>query len=77
MAMSQTVVMRKENAPSMARAIKEKCLDCAGGVRSEVRDCVATDCPLFPYRFGKKPGAAIKELRKYYTVKVVKPGKDG
>lgn len=77
LAMSQTVVMRNETGKTFSRVIKEKCLDCVGGVRSEVRDCAATDCPLFPYRFGKKPGAAIKELRKYYTVKVVKPGKDG
>lgn len=70
MAKSQRVVMRDVKAPSMARAIKEKCLDCSGGVRVEVRDCWAVNCPLFPYRFGKKPKAAINSLEKYYTVEV-------
>ena len=54
----------------MARAIKEKCLDCCGGVRVEVRDCTMVNCPLFPYRFGKNPKAAINSLEKYYTVEI-------
>lgn len=48
LAMSQTVVMRNETGKTFSRVIKEKCLDCVGNVRSEVRDCAATDCPLFP-----------------------------
>lgn len=35
--------------------IRAKCLDCCGYQRSEVRLCVATDCPLHLYRFGKDP----------------------
>jgi hypothetical protein len=37
------------------RAIRQKCLDCSGGQRSEVKNCMLSDCPLFLYRFGKNP----------------------
>ena len=37
------------------KAIRAKCVDCAGGHRSAVRDCSATDCPLHCYRFGHNP----------------------
>lgn len=71
MSKEQTVVVRDVEAPSMAKAIRAKCLDCCGGERVEVRQCWALKCPLFPYRFGKKPKAAINSLGKYYTVKVI------
>lgn len=77
MATNKTVIMRNETGKTFSRVIKEKCLDCSGGVRSEVRDCWATKCPLFPYRFGKKPGTAIKALQKFYNVKVVQAEKEG
>ncbi len=72
MSKEQTVVILDVKTPSMARAIRAKCLNCSGYQWSEVRDCVLTDCPLFPYRFGKGPKAAINSLGKSYTVKVVK-----
>lgn len=31
-------------------AIRRKCMDCSGNVRSEVRDCRIKDCPLYKYR---------------------------
>lgn len=71
MANTQTVVMKDIKAPSMAKAIRTKCLDCCGGVRVEVRDCTMVNCPLFPYRFGKNPKSAIKSLEKYYTVEII------
>ena len=40
---------------SPARAIRAKCLDCCCGSSQEVRLCPATDCPLFPFRFGRNP----------------------
>lgn len=70
MAKSQSVVVRDVKAPSMAKAIRKKCLDCSGGQAIEVRDCWAVGCPLFPYRFGSNPKAAIKRLEKSYTVEV-------
>ena len=37
------------------RAIRAKCLDCSAGQRSEIRNCLIIDCPLYLYRFGKNP----------------------
>lgn len=36
------------------RAIRAKCLECAGR-RKVVRNCEEADCPLFAFRFGKNP----------------------
>ncbi len=44
------------------KAIRAKCLDCSGNHPSEVRNCVITDCPLYPYRLGKNPNR--KSMRK-------------
>ena len=40
------------------KAIRTKCLDCSGGMPSEVRDCLVRNCALFPFRFGKNPWRA-------------------
>ena len=40
---------------SPIRAIRSKCLDCSGGVPSEVRKCVAATCALWPFRMGSNP----------------------
>jgi len=37
------------------RAVRLKCLDCCLGQAHEVRLCPCKDCPLYPYRFGRKP----------------------
>ena len=37
------------------KAIRAKCLECSAGQPSEVRRCLADDCPLFTYRFGHNP----------------------
>lgn len=37
------------------RAIRAKCVDCCAGSRFEVKLCTAENCPLHPYRFGKRP----------------------
>ena len=37
------------------KAIRAKCLDCCCDSIQEVRLCAATDCPLYPYRFGHRP----------------------
>lgn len=36
------------------KAIRAKCLDCCGSSH-EVRLCTVEKCPLYPYRFGKRP----------------------
>jgi hypothetical protein len=35
--------------------IRAKCLDCCAGHAQEVRYCVATSCPLWPYRMSSNP----------------------
>lgn len=40
---------------SPVKAIRSKCLDCSADQPSEVRYCQATDCSIYPYRFGKNP----------------------
>ena len=40
---------------SPIKAIRAKCVDCCVGDLSEVRKCVATSCPLWPFRMGKNP----------------------
>lgn len=37
------------------KAIKKHCLDCSGGFKKEVRECIIQDCPLYPFRLGKNP----------------------
>lgn len=34
------------------QAIVQKCLDCCGGNKPEVRKCPLLDCPLWPFRTG-------------------------
>lgn len=36
------------------KAIRAKCLDCCVSSH-EVRLCTVEKCPLYPYRFGKRP----------------------
>ena len=38
------------NKKELLSAIRQKCLDCSGGMRSEVKNCRIRDCPLWPYR---------------------------
>jgi len=37
------------------QSIKAHCIECMGGVRSEVVLCTSPNCNLYPYRFGKNP----------------------
>lgn len=41
--------------PTPIKAIRAKCLDCMCGSANEGRLCPATDCSLYPFRFGKNP----------------------
>lgn len=43
------------------KAIKAKCLDCCAYQPNEVKLCPVTDCPLYPFRFGKNPYRAKRE----------------
>jgi len=37
------------------KAIRQNCLDCVCGSAHEVRLCPCTNCPLYPFRFGRNP----------------------
>jgi len=40
---------------SPLKSIRKHCLECTCGSMNEVKKCIITDCPLFPFRFGKNP----------------------
>jgi hypothetical protein len=42
------------------KAIRAKYLDCCCGSFQEVRLCTVEKCPLYPYRFGKRPKGYVK-----------------
>jgi hypothetical protein len=42
------------------RAVRRHCLECCNGSHHEVRNCVATSCPLWIFRHGRRPGAEEK-----------------
>ena len=47
---------------SRKQAVKAKCLDCSGGVRSEVRKCPATNCPLWLFRMGSERQSMMEDM---------------
>lgn len=60
-----SAAMSKKSSP--LRQVREHCLDCCGGSPKEVKYCALTDCPIWDYRFGCKPKAAIRRLGKNGT----------
>ena len=44
------------------KAIRMKCMDCFGGHRSEVDRCPVKDCALYPFRMGRNPFRAVREM---------------
>ncbi len=49
------ILSRRFSAQNPVKAIRARCLDCCCDQPSEVRKCVATDCPSWPLRMGKNP----------------------
>lgn len=50
-----------ETITNPVKAIRAKCLGCCCGSSNEVKMCACTDCPLYPFRFGKNPYRAKRE----------------
>ena len=46
---------RRDVVITPLRAIRLYCLECCGWQVREVRLCVANECPLWPYRMGRRP----------------------
>jgi hypothetical protein len=67
------VIILGKNGPksfdlNRRKAIRERCLNCAGWFHKEVADCIFTDCPLYPFRSGQGKQNAktrTKAIRKY------------
>jgi len=45
------------------KAIRARCLDCSAGSAHEVSNCPCDDCPLYEYRFGKRPSTIQKNKK--------------
>jgi hypothetical protein len=43
--------------PTPLKSVRLACLECCGGSAVEVRQCVATSCALWKFRFGRRPSA--------------------
>ena len=52
------------------KAIRKKCLDCTCGQVLEIRECPVIECPLYPYRMGRRPDKATQNtMEEYYGEK--------
>jgi len=54
---------------SPLKAIRAKCLDCSD-TSNEVKLCPVTNCPLYPFRFGKNPYRTKRELTEEQKAKM-------
>lgn len=61
--MRTTTTTRQKTATPL-QAVRAKCLECSGHKLSEVRECPVDGCPLYSFRFGKRPATAAKDGRK-------------
>ena len=53
------------------KAIPKKCLDCTCGQVLEIRECPVIECPLYPYRMGRRPDkATVDTLKRFYAENV-------
>jgi len=46
------------------KAIRRKCLDCAGGSKAQVKACPQEECPLHARRLGKNPNRRMSAERR-------------
>ena len=50
------------------KAIRKKCLDCTCYQSKEMRKCTVIKCPVYPYRFGRRPDkATLDTLKEFYS----------
>ena len=54
------------------KAIRQKCLDCTCNQPLEVRLCVIENCPLYPYRMGKRPKSDCNTNAESYNEKTAR-----
>ena len=50
------------------KAIRQMCKDCTCDQPKEIRNCIIINCPLYPYRMGRRPDkATIDTLKEFYS----------
>lgn len=54
------------------KAIRHKCLDCSAGSPKEAKLCSVTSCPLWPFRFGRRPASVVKRSPELLDAKYVR-----
>ena len=57
------------------KAIRKKCLDCSYWSPKEVRECTIINCPIYAYRFGRRPNKAVVDTLKRFYGENVEPTK--
>jgi hypothetical protein len=50
------------------KAIRAKCKDCCANQLAKIRKCEITDCPLYPYRMGRRPKGKSEQIKTKATV---------
>ena len=55
------------------KAIRKKCLNFSYWSPKEVRECTVIKCPIYPYRFGRRPDKAIKDTLKQFYEENLEP----
>lgn len=52
------------------KAIRKNCMECSNYQLKEIRLCTVIKCPLYAYRFGRRPDAnTIAQLEQYFGKK--------
>ncbi len=51
--MTKSQSFKIKQIPKLLKAIKMRCLDCSAYNIFELKNCICSDCPLFPFRGGK------------------------
>ena len=50
------------------KSIRQKCLDCTCNQPKEIRLCPIINCPLYPYRMGRRPDkATLDTMNEFYS----------
>ena len=44
------------------KAIRQNCIECSGGSKSEADRCHISSCPLHPFRHGKNPYRTVRVM---------------
>ena len=67
-----TVANREEMLRSPLKTIRARCLDCVAGSRAEVRRCELRECPLWPYRMGRRPKAWPEGMPRWTPARAIR-----